>query len=518
MEVSTLKNVAVPGMRSPSPFLRLQSDERLVAITRRGNQAAYEVLVARYNARLLAFTRHMLGSKEDAEDVVQETFAAAYGAMVADDRPINVKPWLYRIARNRSLNHMRRQSAIGVDSFEHHVAEHGQTTADTVHEREEFRQLMADVGELPETQRTALLLREIDALSYDQIAEAMDTTVPSVKSLLVRARVSLAEATEARKLTCEEVREELGEVAEGLARLSPPVRRHLRSCERCSVFRKSLRETNRTLALMLPIGPLLILKKLMLAQLGTTASAGGSAAASTAAGAAATTAAGTAATTAATSAAGGALSAGVSAIASKTAATVAAAAIVTAGAVEVDQARNTKPQRAPASFLAAPPAAIAPAAAPKPATVSKRTEKTGGTPAAVSAPAVPVAPEPATDPNPVVSTPTPAPEPAAQPAPAETAPAAPVVEIAPEEQIDVVILPPKAAKPPTQPAPAKKPPATGTPPLVEQPAAPKAAPVPPPATQPAPAEPPAAPAAEAPVTPPVAELPESAPGTPPATP
>ncbi len=514
MEVSTLKNPAVPGMRGPSPFLRLQSDERLVAATRRGNQAAYEVLVARYNARLLAFTRHMLGSKEDAEDVVQETFAAAYGAMVADDRQINVKPWLYRIARNRSLNHMRRQSAIGVDSFEHHVAEHGQTTADTVHKREEFRQLMADVGELPETQRTALLLREIDALSYDQIAEAMETTVPSVKSLLVRARVSLAEATEARKLTCEEVREELGEVAEGLARLSPPVRRHLRSCERCSVFRKSLRETNRALALMLPIGPLLILKKLMLAQLGTTASAGGSAAASTAAGAAA----GTAATTAATSAAGGALSAGVSAIASKTAATVAAAAIVTAGAVEVDQARNTKPQRAPASFLAAPPAAITPAAAPKPVTAAKRTAKTGGTPAAVSAPAVPVAPESAPDPTPVVSAPATAPEPAVQPAPTEPAPSTPVVEIAPEEQIDVVILPPKAAKPPSQPVPAKKPPATEAPPLAEEPAAPNPAPVPPPASQPAPAAPPAAPASETPVTPPVAELPESAPGAPPATP
>ena len=73
---------------------------------------------------------------------------------------------------------------------------------------------MADVQELPETQRTALLLREIDAA--DEIAEAMDTTVPSVKSLLVRARVGLAEASEARLLTCEEVRVELAEVAEGL--------------------------------------------------------------------------------------------------------------------------------------------------------------------------------------------------------------------------------------------------------------------------------------------------------------
>src|SRR2546423_9450071 len=121
----------------------------------------------------------------------------------------------------------------------------GPPPADTVHKREEFRQVVRDVQDLPETQRSALLLREIDALSYDQIAEAMDTTVPSVKSLLVRARVSLAEAAEARLLSCEEVRIELGEVAEGLTRTSPPVRRHLKGCERCTVFRRELRKTNR---------------------------------------------------------------------------------------------------------------------------------------------------------------------------------------------------------------------------------------------------------------------------------
>src|SRR5205823_8791949 len=201
----------------------------------------------------------------------------------------------------------------------------GATTSDTVHKREEFRQIMGDVQQLAETQRTALLLREIDALSYEQIAEAMETTVPSVKSLLVRARVSLAEAAEARKLTCEEVRLELGEVAEGLKRTSAPVRRHLRTCERCSMFRKQLKATNRALAAVFPVGPLLVVKKLFLAHLGTTASAGG-----------ATAAASTAAAGTASMGAGGALSAGVGAIASKTAASLAAAALVTAGAVDVD--------------------------------------------------------------------------------------------------------------------------------------------------------------------------------------
>src|SRR5256714_14913074 len=233
MEVSALRHPPGLALRGPTPLLRLASDERLVALTRRGNQSAFEALVARYQSRLLAFCRHMLSSREDAEDVLQEVFAAAFNAMLADDRPINVRPWLYRIARSRSLNHLRRTQAVGVDSMDVHLSEGGLTTADKVHRREEFRLLIADVQDLPETQRTALLLREIDALSYEQISEAMETTVPSVKSLLVRARMSLAEASEARQLTCDEVRMQLAEIAEGLRRTTPPVKRHVRDCEHC---------------------------------------------------------------------------------------------------------------------------------------------------------------------------------------------------------------------------------------------------------------------------------------------
>src|SRR5881409_1366701 len=248
MEVSALRQPGLP-LRGPTPLLRLQSDERLIALTRRGNQHAFEALVARYQSRLLAFCRHMLSSREDAEDVLQEVFTAAFNAMLADERAINVRPWLYRIARNRSLNHLRRTQAVGMDSMDVHLSEGGLTTADKVHRREEFRLLIGDVQDLPETQRTALLLREIDALSYEQIAEAMETTVPSVKSLLVRARVSLAEAAEARLLSCDEVRIELGEVAEGLKRRpNPLVRRHLRACKRCSAFKGQLKQTNRALA------------------------------------------------------------------------------------------------------------------------------------------------------------------------------------------------------------------------------------------------------------------------------
>jgi len=393
-------------------LLRLQSDERLVALIRRGNHGAFEALVSRYQSRLHAFCRHMLGSREDAEDVLQEVFAAAFNAMQADERPLNVRPWLYRIARNRSLNHLRKQQPIGVDSMDVHYSEGGLTTADKVHKREDFRLLLVDVQGLPETQRTALLLREIDALSYDQIAEAMDTTVPSVKSLLVRARVSLAEAAEARQLSCAEVRLELGEVAEGLKKMPRPVRRHVKTCDRCAAFKTTLRDTNKALAAIFPVGPVLLFKKLALAHLGTTASGGGATAA-TSAGASA----------AGSAAASSAISAGVSALASKAAAGVAAAAIVTAGAVEVRQATVARHQAAPAAASLSTGGVAAPASASASDAHARVAHR--ATPKAHHKKAVAlVAAKPATTTKqattPAPPAPAPAPAPAAQPAPQRT--------------------------------------------------------------------------------------------------
>ena len=339
MEATALTHSSMPGLSRPSPLLRLQSDEKLVALTRRGQHAAFETLFSRYQSRLLSFCRHMLSSKEDAEDVLQEVFTAAFNAILADEREINVRPWLYRIARNRSLNHLRRASAVGVDSMDIHFAEGGIDTGEKVMRRESFRQLIADVQQLPETQRTALLLREIDALSYEQIADAMETTVPSVKSLLVRARISLAEAAEARKLSCEEVRLELGEAAEGLAKLGAPARRHVRDCERCHDFKKHLKANNHALAAIFPIGPLFMLKKLVLTKLGSTASAGSAHVAGGAgatAGAAGATAAAGAASAGGAGAASGILTAGAGALATKAVAGLAAAALVTAGAVAAE--------------------------------------------------------------------------------------------------------------------------------------------------------------------------------------
>ncbi len=418
MEASTLTHAQRRRLFARrSPLLKFQGDESLVALTRDGNQNAFEALVTRYQSRLLGFCRQMLGSTEDAEDVLQEVFVASYNAMCADDRPIAVRPWLYRIARNRCLNHLRKPTADGQDTMDTHPHMNGVTTLERVQNREEFRSLLDDVGRLPETQRTALLLREIDAMSYEEIAHAMDTTVPGVKSLLVRARIALAESSQARALTCDDVRLQLAEAAEGLAKLDGAARRHIKACEPCGEFRKQLRKDSKVLSALFPAGPLLLLKGFLVGKLsgifgggggGAAAGAGGGGAAGAAgAGAAGAGAAGAAAAGAGGTAAGGAALGGAAAvgggaaaggagaaagaaataIGTKAAAGLATAAIVAGGVAEVKhitkdpaggnkaaQAKAAKPEPAPAPGGVQTAIAAAPAtAAPTPTTAAPTT-------------------------------------------------------------------------------------------------------------------------------------------------
>lgn len=352
MEASALTHASQRGLLARrSPLLKLQGDAKLIAMARSGNTGAFETIVDRYQGRLLGFCRQMLGSTEDAEDVLQEVFVNAYRAMLADEREINLRPWLYRIARNRSLNHLRKPTADAQESMDMVPVVEAATTAEKVSNREEFRQLLNDVGKLPETQRSALLLREMDAMSYEEIAAAMETSVPSVKSLLVRARISLAEASQARQLTCGEVRLELAEAAEGLRKVSGPVRRHVRDCDECSDFRSQVRSNDKVMAALFPVGALVAFKSLILSKLGVGGASGGASAGAAGSGA------GAGATAAATSAgavssvgaalsssgAAGGLGAVGGAIGTKAVAGVVTAAVLTAGAVEVNQNVNTTP-------------------------------------------------------------------------------------------------------------------------------------------------------------------------------
>src|SRR5918999_1333968 len=210
MEASALHAPAVSRFPLGGGLLRLRSDEQLVAAFRSGNDEAFRVIHDRYRQRLFAYVRQMLAScsRQDAEDVMQDVFVRAYGALRTDNREMNVRAWLYRVAHNRCIDHLRRPTPPAAEIFEvsrkplHDPMEEAQR-------REDLKRLVTDVGRLPEQQRSALLMREIDGMSYADLASALDVSVPAVKSLLVRARVGLVEAQESRDADCGEIRRDL---------------------------------------------------------------------------------------------------------------------------------------------------------------------------------------------------------------------------------------------------------------------------------------------------------------------
>src|SRR3954470_13008093 len=129
------------GLRVPARLLRLASDERLVERVRSGSEAAFEAIFDRHHRGILAFCRHMLGSVEEAEDAVQHTFMAAFRELVASDKPIQLKPWLYTIARNRCLTALRARRRQATGELTEPPTEH---LAAAVERRYDLRNLLRD--------------------------------------------------------------------------------------------------------------------------------------------------------------------------------------------------------------------------------------------------------------------------------------------------------------------------------------------------------------------------------------
>jgi RNA polymerase sigma factor (sigma-70 family) len=284
VEASAVQHPAGLGrLPIPTPLLRLRSDDQLLAHFRAGNDDAFDVLHDRYRQRLFAYVRQMLsaGSRQDAEDVMQDVFVRAYGALRADARAMNVRAWLYRVAHNRCIDHLRRPVPPAAEVFE--VSRKPlQDPVEEAQRREDLARLVQDIGRLPDQQRSALLMRELDGMSYANLAVALDVTVPAVKSLLVRARVGLVDASEARDADCGEIRADLIQAHDRGVKASGRARRHMRTCGACTEYRTALRGLRSSFAALTPIGlgPLALGAKLLgLGGAGGGAAAGGTAAA-----------------------------------------------------------------------------------------------------------------------------------------------------------------------------------------------------------------------------------------------
>ncbi len=258
--------VAHAGSARPSArLLSLAGDARLVALAGAGDDAAFEALYDRHHAAILGFCRHMLGSREEAEDVLQHTFLAAFRQLAGGTRPLDVRPWLFAIARNRCVSLLRTRRA-------HVPLEHAEPAVDgllvTVERREAVRELLADLGRLPEDQRAALLLTELGALDHAGVAAVLGCPREKVKALVFQARSALAANRDARATPCAQIRTELATASGGALRRGP-LRRHLRDCDDCRAFKAEVASQRKLLALALPAIPGAAMKAAVLGGLGS---------------------------------------------------------------------------------------------------------------------------------------------------------------------------------------------------------------------------------------------------------
>ena len=232
---------------------------------RDGDARAFELLYERHHGPILSFCRHLTGRLEDAEDAVQHTFLSAYREITGSADELDLKPWLYTVARNRCLSLLRSRrvregSAAGAlwtgrhgPPEEHAVEAWGmEGLAEEVERREELRALVADLGQLPEPQRAAIVLSELEALSHAQIAQVLDVDTAKVRSLVFQARDSLISTRDARNTPCGEIRFQLSTLT-GSSLRRRTLRRHVRGCVGCREFEVALRGQHRDFALILPV-------------------------------------------------------------------------------------------------------------------------------------------------------------------------------------------------------------------------------------------------------------------------
>jgi RNA polymerase sigma factor (sigma-70 family) len=262
MEAAAAPRERAPSARPgrPARLLRLSGDDRLVALVRAGDERAFETLYDRHHRGVLSFCRHMLGTREEAEDAVQQTFLSAYGALLESDRPIALRAWLYAIARNRCLSTLRSRREHTALDVEPSVA----GLAAEVEQREDLRQLLRDVAELPDDQRAALVLSELGDLSHDEIGQVIGVPTKKVKALVFQARESLLASRRARETPCAEVREQLATLRGGALRRAH-ISRHLRECPGCRGYREEVRRQRAAMAVLLPVVPAVGLKQSTLA-------------------------------------------------------------------------------------------------------------------------------------------------------------------------------------------------------------------------------------------------------------
>ena len=150
--------------------LRLRREGALRSRAARGDAAAFAAVYERHHQALYRYCRSILRHEEDAQDALQSTMTRAFAALQDERRDFELRPWLFRIAHNEAISILRRRRD---DRRARRLAD-GAPIEDRVAEREELRLLQLDLADLPERQRAALVLRELNGLSHAEIGVVLE--------------------------------------------------------------------------------------------------------------------------------------------------------------------------------------------------------------------------------------------------------------------------------------------------------------------------------------------------------
>jgi RNA polymerase sigma factor (sigma-70 family) len=175
-------------------FLQSQPDGRLIALAREGHEAAFEALVRRYRKELLAYCRRLQPRSGGAEDALQQTLLQAWRALKDGAEVREARPWLYRIAHNVTLNHLRVAVAEPRQAPE---AADGQEVDQLVEQRLQARAALAGMASLPALQRDVFVSTTLNGASHEEVASALGLSSGAVRGLIYRARATLRSAAAA---------------------------------------------------------------------------------------------------------------------------------------------------------------------------------------------------------------------------------------------------------------------------------------------------------------------------------
>jgi RNA polymerase sigma factor (sigma-70 family) len=230
--------------------MRVFSDDRLTRRAAGGDERAFAAIFDRYHQGLYRYCLAIVGDPQDAQDALQNAMVKVLRALPGEERKLELKPWLYRIAHNESVELLRRRRETRPLDME--LASPGAGLAEEAATRDRLRRLISDLDQLPDRQRGALVMRELAGLDFAEIGAAFGTSAAVARQTLYEARLSLRQMDEGRAMSCATVTKVLSD-GDGRVGRRRDVRAHLRTCPSCRRFREEIGGRERDLAALAPL-------------------------------------------------------------------------------------------------------------------------------------------------------------------------------------------------------------------------------------------------------------------------